>query len=387
MNNCVRFFLLSVIIAAVICACTDNNGSSPGMGRPYAAEAAFAANDGSVLPGAASSPVRREVAIFSMETHTYEQAEPDAAESPIDAAAASAYAASAAAATSAAPDATAGDKPASAAPAAVGADSAAPDASATSADADAPATTSADADAPATADASAADAATPAPLPARQAVAIPVLNYHSIADDDPDNVAVLPTKRLEEQLAFLARESFTPLTLADFIAVLEGRKEAPAKPVLLTFDDGYADNYTNAMPLLRKYGFPATLFMSPGSVGDPYYIDWKQAQEMRDAGWDIQPHGMTHPHLPRLGADEQEHEIAEAKRLIEEQLGTTADVFCYPYGERNATTLKLLAEHGFRYAFTIDQGVADDSQPKLTLKRIFVNGQESLRVFARKLGH
>jgi peptidoglycan/xylan/chitin deacetylase (PgdA/CDA1 family) len=111
---------------------------------------------------------------------------------------------------------------------------------------------------------------------------------------------------------------------------------------------------------------------------DGYYLNWEQIKEMHKAGWDIQPHGMTHPHLPRLNAAQQANEITEAKRQIEEQLGIEANVFCYPYGERNANTIKLLEEQGFRYAFTIEQGLTTREQQKFALKRLFVNGEESI---------
>ncbi|KIL39148.1 polysaccharide deacetylase [Gordoniibacillus kamchatkensis] len=212
-----------------------------------------------------------------------------------------------------------------------------------------------------------------------------MLNYHSI-DIDPDSTLTLAPDKLAAQMEHLAKEGYTPLSLGDFTAIIEKRKPAPPKPVLLTFDDGYADNYEQAMPVLKRYGFPATVFISPGVVGqDDYYLNWEQVKEMREAGWDIQPHGMTHPHLPELSKEQQKKEITEARRQIEEQLGTTADIFCYPYGEFNKQTLAILKEGGFRYAFTIEQGVASSSQPPLQLKRIYVNGKESLAAWSKKL--
>lgn len=188
-------------------------------------------------------------------------------------------------------------------------------------------------------------------------------------------------------MAYLHDHGYTPLSLETFIRLLEGdtSEKAPEKPVLLTFDDGYLDNYEQAMPILAKYGFPATLFVSPGMTEQDGYLNWEQIKKMQAGGWDIQPHGMSHPHLPKLTAEEQAYEIVEARKLIEEHLGTQADVFCYPYGERNKTTLKLLKQHGFRYAFTIDQGVASNEQSPFLLKRLFVNGEEDLQAFDKLL--
>ncbi|MBD0379556.1 polysaccharide deacetylase family protein [Paenibacillus sp. WST5] len=227
------------------------------------------------------------------------------------------------------------------------------------------------------------------PSPTRQPeqtkeISIPVLNYHSIGNE-PGNTLVLHPDKLAKQLEYLKEHEYTPLTMSDFILILEKKLTPPSKPVLLTFDDGYTDNYELAMPLLKQYGYPATLFMSPGAVGQPDYLNWEQVKEMHEAGWDIHPHGMTHPYLSKLSVEKQKEEITEARRLIEEQLGTTADVFCYPYGAFNSKTLTILKDAGFRYAFTIEQGRTTSSQKPFQLKRIYVNGEDSLAAWSRKL--
>jgi peptidoglycan/xylan/chitin deacetylase (PgdA/CDA1 family) len=246
------------------------------------------------------------------------------------------------------------------------------------------------------ASASASDMASPAtkvPAPALPAaedrkedeeVLIPVLNYHSIGAE-PENSLVLDPGKFAAQMEYLSKHGFTPLSISDFTQIMEKRRKAPPKPVLLTFDDGYADNYELAMPVLKRYGFPATLFLSPGLVGQEGYLTWEQVKEMHDAGWDIEPHAVTHPNLPMLSAAKQKEEITGARRQIEEKLGTTADIFCYPYGAYDKRTLAILKETGFRFAFTIKQGWASSAQPPLQLKRIYVNGKESLEAWSRKL--
>jgi peptidoglycan/xylan/chitin deacetylase (PgdA/CDA1 family) len=214
---------------------------------------------------------------------------------------------------------------------------------------------------------------------------IPVLNYHSITID-PGNRAVITPLKFEAQMNYLARNGYKTLSLQQFIDYMDNKATGmPEKPILLTFDDGYADNHEYALPILRKLQFQATMFVSPGTTEDGYFLNWDQIKEMHQAGWDIQPHGMTHPHLPKLAAKDQAFEITEAKRQIEEKLNIKSSVFCYPYGERNATTLKLLKDNGFRYAFTIDQGMTTRSQDPYLLKRIFVNGEETLEQWIAKL--
>lgn len=221
--------------------------------------------------------------------------------------------------------------------------------------------------------------------PIQRDFSIPVLNYHSI-DVNPNNNAVLDPAKLEQQLIYLKEEGYTPLTLQQFLDIWDGKTEAPPKPVLLTFDDGYADNHTNAMPLLTKYGFPATLFATMGMTGqDGYFADWEQLRELRDNGWDIQPHGMTHPYFNKLKPDQQRFELTESIRLIQEELGIETIAFCYPYGVYNADTLRILEELGVRLAFTIDQGRAEPDQSPLKIKRIFVGGKESMDTFKKKL--
>lgn len=215
---------------------------------------------------------------------------------------------------------------------------------------------------------------------------IPVLNYHSI-NYDPGNIVVLSPEKFEEQMTYLFKEGYTTLRIQDFSDIFQGKKKAPSKAVLLTFDDGYTDNYDIAMPILKQFGFHATLFMTPGWVGKAGYLNWEQVKEMQLAGWDIQPHGMSHPRLPTLSKEKQIMEIEESRKWIEQELGGTADVFAYPYGEYNNHTLTILKENKFRYAFTIQQGRAAPSQNPLLLKRLFVNGEEELKMFIQKLVH
>jgi peptidoglycan/xylan/chitin deacetylase (PgdA/CDA1 family) len=218
----------------------------------------------------------------------------------------------------------------------------------------------------------------------RKLPAIPVLNYHSVADV-PGNTVVIHPDKLREQLQYLSDNEYHTLTMKEFTDIIEGKTDAPGKAVLLTFDDGYTNNYETAMPMLKEFGFHATLFMSPGMVEDSGYLNWAQVREMQANGWDILPHGMTHPELTDLEEADQAAEIVEARRLIEEQLSTPADIFCYPYGKYNKTTLKILEANGFRYAFTIDQGKTTSDQHPYKLKRIFVNGEEKLSSLVHKL--
>lgn len=215
-------------------------------------------------------------------------------------------------------------------------------------------------------------------------IAIPVLNYHSIGVE-PGNTYVLHPDKFARQMDYLSAHHYTPLTLGDFARIIEKKQPSPERPVLLTFDDGYANNAEVAMPILQRHGFPATLFLSPGFIGQPGYLSWPQVQELSAAGWDIAPHSMTHPHLPQLSIEQQREEITESRRRIEQAIGKSADVFAHPYGEYNEDTLKILKEEEFRYAFTTKEGYASSNQSPYELSRIVVHGEDDFATWVQKL--
>lgn len=217
-------------------------------------------------------------------------------------------------------------------------------------------------------------------------IAIPVLNYHSIGVE-PGNTYVLHPNMFARQMDYLAAHHYTPLTLGEFARIIEKKQPSPERPVLLTFDDGYANNAEVAMPILQRHGFPATLFLSPGFIGQPGYLSWPQVQELSAAGWDIAPHGLTHPHLPQLSIEQQREEITESRRRIEQVLGKSADVFAYPFGEYNEDTLKILKEAAYRYAFTTKEGYASSNQSPYELSRIVVHGEDDFATWVQKLSY
>lgn len=215
-------------------------------------------------------------------------------------------------------------------------------------------------------------------------IAIPVLNYHSIGVA-PGNTYVLHPDVFTRQMDYLAAHHYTPLTLAEFASVLQRKRPSPAHPVLLTFDDGYANNAEVALPILQGHGFPATLFVSTSLIHTLGYLTWPQIKELSAAGWDIASHTMTHPHLPKLSKKEQREEILQARALIEQELGKPADSFAYPYGEYNRATLKILKQAKFRYAFTTKEGWATNKQPPLLLHRLVVDSQKPFEYWVAQL--
>ena len=152
----------------------------------------------------------------------------------------------------------------------------------------------------------------------RSAPGIPVLNYHQVEEKDGNPLTLWPDQ-FEAQMAYLAEEGYTPITIDEMMDALENGAPLPEKPVIITFDDGYADNYEYAYPILKKYGFKATIFLIYDFTNTyPNYLTWDQINEMKESGLiHFESHTMTHANLAELtSVDELRHEIADSHDLL-----------------------------------------------------------------------
>jgi peptidoglycan/xylan/chitin deacetylase (PgdA/CDA1 family) len=162
---------------------------------------------------------------------------------------------------------------------------------------------------------------------------VPVLMYHEIADISAtqDPFAVSP-RVFAEQLAYLREAGFTTLTAGALSAIVaHGEGDLPARPVVLTFDDGYGDFYTQALPLLRQHGFTATVFQTTGWVGKEdeakRMLNWQELAESEQAGIEIGAHTCTHPQLDQLPEDLLREELYASKSLLEDWTGVPVRLF------------------------------------------------------------
>ncbi|MFC4809829.1 polysaccharide deacetylase family protein [Paenibacillus sp. GCM10023250] len=217
------------------------------------------------------------------------------------------------------------------------------------------------------------------------AARIPVLCYHSIADNGGSNEYIVSPERFREEMAWLHGQGYRSLDLKEFGAILSGEEKPSGKEVLITFDDGYANNYAEALPVLQRYGFRATEFLVTNWVGGAGYLSWDEVKTLRGAGWDIMAHTRTHPFLPLHTAGVQRDEIAGSKAAIERELGTEVTAIAYPYGLRSEETMRLVKQSGYAYAFTFDDGWTEAGQNPYLLKRLFIPGGMGLGAFERKL--
>ena len=179
-----------------------------------------------------------------------------------------------------------------------------------------------------------------------------VLNYHKIANEHKSLSVTLDD--FEQHMKWLQEYGFTCITpgqLYDFVA---NGADLPEKPVLITFDDGYKDNYTNAFPIMKKYGMKGTIFVVTGFLGVyDNYLTWDQAKELFEAGFNIESHTYSHKSMTEASDEDITKELVKSRQTIKEKLGIDSDFMAYPTGTYNLHIAELVKEAGYKGAFTI----------------------------------
>ena len=209
-----------------------------------------------------------------------------------------------------------------------------------------------------------APSATPAPQPVNLKSEVIVLCYHRFVDKPKDSLAIKPAD-FEAQMQALKDNGISVISMEDFLAWRRGEKEIPEKAAIVSIDDGYLSGYSVAWPILKKFGYPFTMFLytdyikgGPKSGGQS--ISWDQLAEMRDAGVDIEGHTVSHSSLnARKGKTDEQYlawlksEIVGSKELLEKNLGIQVKAFAYPYGLHNKTVRDVVKQAGYEAAFTV----------------------------------
>jgi len=191
---------------------------------------------------------------------------------------------------------------------------------------------------------------------------IPILIYHSV-DDSGSCISVSPSD-FEKEMIYIKENGYKTLNLNEAIGVWKGEVKKPHKAIVITFDDGFQNNYDIVFPILKRLDLTATIFLTTGYLGKRCAWDkkgdipqlpllsWEMIKEMHEYGIDFQPHSVTHPHLPLLSEKEIRYELNTSRATIEEKLGKKANIFCYPYTEFNEIVVQILMEEGFVAAVT-----------------------------------
>jgi peptidoglycan/xylan/chitin deacetylase (PgdA/CDA1 family) len=214
-----------------------------------------------------------------------------------------------------------------------------------------------------------------------------ILFYHRVADDR-DALAVSP-RRFREHMELLAAQGMRAVDVEEIAAVLDREGEAATGVVGLCFDDGYRDVAENALPVLERLGFHATVFVVSGVVDGSARFEWYEHQppvlswtEIGDlAGGGVLrfgAHSVTHPNLLALDDAAARAEVANSKAALEAHLGRPANVFCYPAGLFGARERQFVVDAGFRVATSCDPGANFPATDRLALYRIQVDPRDAL---------
>ena len=224
---------------------------------------------------------------------------------------------------------------------------------------------------------------------------IPVLMYHRVPDTpiDTKHKTFVTKHNFEKHLQFFARRGLQSITFLDYLAFSTGDKplsKFPEKPFILTFDDGYLDNFHNMLPLTQKYGYRGVMFLlGDFSVSGNFWDSGEDAEANRimtteqkkafaDQGWEIGAHTLTHPHLTQLSDADVLYELRESRERIEHELQTKIVSFAYPFGTYDERIKDLTRQSGFEFGIATDSGGITIEDDRFAIFRVNMFPKESL---------
>lgn len=226
-----------------------------------------------------------------------------------------------------------------------------------------------------------------------------ILMYHSITEDPTDHHSVSP-KAFAEQMCFLATNC-NVISLDQLVDCFKEKGSLSDKPVVITLDDGLANNYTVAYPILKKHKLPATLFLVPDWIASyeasqmnetgpdrNRYTTWDQVKEMSQNAISIGAHTISHRSLPKLTREQINYELVESKARLEEKLGQKVKFFAYPYGalrDLRTDIVRMVAESGYFCAVTSLSGINDPSRDLHVLRRTEIEMTDGMWIFRKAM--
>lgn len=232
---------------------------------------------------------------------------------------------------------------------------------------------------------------------------IPILMYHSVADEDESAlqpyywIATTPAQFLQ-QMTLLHERGYRTASLASAVGLLQDGRGTVERTVVITFDDGYRNFCRHAFPVLERFGFTATMFLPTASIGDRPEVfnrrecmTWGDVRELRQRGISFGSHTVTHPQLHGLDPDRIREEVLRSRQTIEDKTGCAVDSFAYPYAfpqtdaAFKAMLRAILEESGYRYGVCTQIGRAGAASDPLFLERLPVNSADDPKLLQAKL--
>src|SRR5258708_13427283 len=208
--------------------------------------------------------------------------------------------------------------------------------------------------------------------PTMRPFSIPVLVYPHMAPEVPQLGVqwFVPPEKFEQEMSFLSAGGYHTISVDSYAKALQDPQvELPSRAVVLTFDDGYDDAYTQAYPILKKLGLSGTFYVITGQVGKPGYLTWDQISEMQANGMEIAAHTISHPFLTQLNPIRAFWEIWVSRVTLSSRLGMPVTTFAYPYNDHNRFVTLLPRLAGFTSACIVAYHAGDVSKSFFAIPR------------------
>ena len=224
-----------------------------------------------------------------------------------------------------------------------------------------------------------------AAAPVKRTNRVVVLMYHSINHEKKPNCLRVPSQKFAAEMKWLFDNGYHTLSLGELFDAATGSKTVPEKSVVLTFDDGYRDNYQSALPVLRQYHFKATVFMITAKINDTKngYLTADELKEMDKSGFAVECHTVSHPDLSELSYKQQYRQLFDSRETLQKLLGHPVDFLAYPSGEYNSNTIAAAKKIGYRLCFKEKGGMARLTDNLYAFPRAFVG--EDLKDFIKRV--
>lgn len=211
---------------------------------------------------------------------------------------------------------------------------------------------------------------------------VPILTYHSI-DYGKGNHFINP-ENFAKQMEYIKKKGYAVITLDELVRSIKTRKRLKRNKVVITFDDGYQDNFKYAYPILKRFGFPATVFLVTDYIGnEKRFLNWGQVKLMSKDDISFGSHTKTHFYLGDA-KDEMVilEEVAGSKKAIEREIAVLVEYFCYPTGGFNERVKEIVKGAGYKGACTTNRGFARFNRDVYELKRIKVTNSDAVKPFS-----
>jgi peptidoglycan/xylan/chitin deacetylase (PgdA/CDA1 family) len=224
------------------------------------------------------------------------------------------------------------------------------------------------------------------------AIRLPILMYHYIRRPPSMRTDMLGYKLsvspedFRTQMDWLYANGYHPVNFHQVRSYFEGARALPSRPIVITFDDGYQDLYTEAFPILQAHGFTAVAYIVTSFVGRPAYVSREQVVEMDRAGLEIGSHTVDHANLARMSFGSTTYQVLQSKHSLEEMLGHQVLDFAYPSGQFNGQTMVAVRDAGYDTAVTTAMSTTHSMIDRYAWGRVRVGGGESMEDFISSLG-